>query len=146
MLCYILYFLIYPYQKRPKNIFLNKKTVVILKCMHHFKDFSVRLVSLVNACGRIYFIFLIFFRSFSVSENTFSVMSAVSVLGLSMLRLELIDENLVLLQNQNGLLLNLITAERKKAGEWEIMSMLNQHITKLAKLKNSNYQTQKYYK
>lgn len=79
--------------------------------MHHFKDFSV------NACRRIYFIFLIFFRSFSVSENTFSVMSAVSGLGLSMLLLELIDEILVLLQNQNGLLLNLITAERKKAGE-----------------------------
>lgn len=73
-------------------------------------------------------------------------MSAVSGLGLSMLRLELIDENLVLLQNQNGLLLNLITAERKKAGEWEIMSMLNQQITKLANLTNSNYQTQKYYK
>lgn len=68
--------------------------------------------------------------SFGVSENTFSVMSAVSGLGLSMLRLELIDENLVLLQNQNGLLLNLMTAERKKAGEWEIMSMLNQHINK----------------
>lgn len=73
-------------------------------------------------------------------------MSAVSVLGLSMLLLELIDENLVLLQNQNGLLLNLITAERKKAGEWEIMSMLNQHITKLYYSYNYNYQTQKYYK
>lgn len=73
-------------------------------------------------------------------------MSAVSGLGLSMLLLELIDEILVLLQNQNGLLLNLITAERKKAGEWEIMSMQNQHITKLANLTNSNYQTQKYYK
>lgn len=71
--------------------------------------------------------FKFFFRSFSVSENTFSVMSAVSGLGLSMLLLELIDEILVLLQNQNGLLLNLITAERKKAGEWDIINAKSAH-------------------
>lgn len=43
--------------------------------------------------------------------STFGVVSAMVGLGFNMLSLQLINQNLVLLQNQNGLLLYLITGE-----------------------------------
>lgn len=46
--------------------------------------------------------------------STFRVVSAVVGLGLNMLRLKLISQNLVLLQNQKGLLLQLMAVERKR--------------------------------
>lgn len=54
--------------------------------------------------------------SFDISPSTFRDVFAVSRLGLSMLSLELIRENLILLQNQKGLLLKLMTVKRKKEG------------------------------
>lgn len=53
------------------------------------------------------------FTRFNKCPSTFRMMSAVVGLGLNMLSFQLIHQNLVLLQNQVGLLLQLKTRERK---------------------------------